>query len=234
MATGNYVGNSQFHIFDLTAGTDEIFNLPHGTGNVSIPHIDDEYVWNATGPGWIGFQAIVPFTDGTLINSCSRPPLTANLYQIPPNANTTLLFTVQGLECVQADSLGALTGYVPGCVIPGATIIILNNGLHAITNSMGSVSIGVNQNTDYNYSVSKVNYHGYSGNVSVGTETLIPIHVYLSAGTFTTATQTTFPPNVPHDTTGEGIDFIKQNALAIIEFLFLIFFIGGLKMIAKW
>jgi hypothetical protein len=76
-------------------------------------------------------------------------------------------------------------------------------------------------------------YTGKTGTFNLGGAPSKLIYVYLTQGTQPTATITPIPPYIPHDTTLEALDFVKDNAMNIIGMLFLVFFIGCLGMITK-
>lgn len=224
-ANGNALSGSTINIYDVSTGTHEHFYLPFGSGSVSIPYMHDLYKWNATKPGYTGYPAYpeggvaVPTVgfetcaDITLYTQLTGPPMA--------ETNCTLSFTVEGTPC---------SGYM--CIIPNAQVS-LSDGQATITNYAGFASFITAKNTTYNYSVSKTGYQGLDGSIDIGNDDAINIPIKLISGTVPTATTTTYAPGVPHDTTNEALDFLKQNTLNLVMLFFVVTIIGAIKLMSK-
>ena len=221
-ANGNAVQGSTFHIYDITKGTSESFYLPFGTGSISIPYMYDYYSVNATKTGYTGYIADpvgqiprpgYPCTGIHIYTDITGPPTSVS--------NCTLSFTVEGVPCSDYN-----------CVIPNAQVS-LSDGQATVTNYAGYASFTTAKNTTYDYTISKTDYQGVGGTIDIGNDDAINIPIELSSGTIPTATTTTYAPSVPHDTTNEALDFLKQNTLNIVMLFFVVTIIGAIKLMSK-
>jgi hypothetical protein len=216
----------------LTGSTVTIINTSTGAGNATNS-LGAYHYWNTTIYTPYGYDigaAKTGYTGDNITQYLIVPSEleTYRLYLYPEGAasagNGTLTFSVMN-SMIQP--------------IVGALVQISGMAEYGVTGSMGAVSFEVNRTGVYNYSVSATGYIGQSGSVSLDGEADELVDIFLWEGSpggvppATIVPTTISTPSYAHDTTTEALDFIKQNALGLVQLFFVATVLGALGLMSK-